>query len=91
MLTCREVTERANQYLDRELGFWSTMEVRMHLLACRYCRGFMKQMRTVIGLVREYGYTLPEDVVTGGRVADALGRDDLLEAFKKRHRDGIGT
>lgn len=86
MLTCREVTERANQYLDRELGFWPAMEVRMHLVACRYCRGFMRQMRTVIRLVEEYGYTLPEDELEG-RVVNTFGRDALLDAFRMRRRD----
>lgn len=85
LLTCREVTERANQYLDRELGFWSAMEVRMHLLACRYCRGFMKQMRTVISLVREYGYTLPEDE-SGADMTGGFSQAELLKAFTKRRR-----
>lgn len=85
MLTCREVTERANEYLDHELGFWPAMEVRMHLLACRYCRGFMKQMRTVIRLVRKYGYTLPEDEL-GGDPVGAVTNRELLEAFRNRRR-----
>lgn len=77
MLTCREVTERSNQYIDGELDFWSAMEVRVHLLACRYCRRFMKQMRAVASLVRETGYTLPEDKVD----------PKLLDAFRKRRND----
>lgn len=74
MLTCREVTERSNQYIDGELDFWPAMEVRMHLLACRYCRRFMKQMRAVADLIHKTGYTLPEDKV----------EPKLLEAFRKR-------
>jgi predicted anti-sigma-YlaC factor YlaD len=74
LLTCREVSERANKYVDGELGFWSALQVRMHLIGCRYCRAFVRQLRTVIKLVREHGYTLPEDEVGG----------DLLEALRRR-------
>ena len=80
MLTCRQVTDRANDYLDGELGFWPTMEVRMHLLACRYCRAFMKQMRTAIRLIDEYGFTLPPDVAP----------QYLMDAFRRRTRGGHG-
>ena len=86
MLTCREVSERADQYLDRDLGFWSAMEVRMHLIACRYCRGFMKQMRTVLRLVRKHGYTLPEDEMNGD-LSDTYRSRELLEAFRNQRRD----
>ena len=59
MITCREVTERTNDFLDGELGFWAAMEVRFHLLVCKYCRGFVNQMQSVVGLVRERGSTPP--------------------------------
>lgn len=73
MLTCREVTERANDYVDGNLGFWSRMDVRMHLLACKYCRGFVKQMRTVVGLVGEYRDIPPSEET----------EQELLDAFRK--------
>lgn len=55
MLTCRQVTERASTYLDSDLGFWEAAQVRMHLIACRYCRAFMRQMRSVVVLVDRLG------------------------------------
>ncbi len=75
MLTCREVTERADEYIDGELGFWPAMHVRMHLVACRYCRRFIKQLRTVGRLVKEYGYTLPPEMFD----------EDLMDAFRRRN------
>ena len=81
MLTCREVSERSNDYLDGRLGFWPRMEVRMHLLACGYCRAFMKQMRTAIRLIDEYGYTLPPE--------DAP--EALMDAFRRRAPSGSGS
>lgn len=74
MLTCRELSERADDYIDGKLGFWSRMEVRMHLLACRYCRGFVSQTHAVVGLIRKSGHAPPPDET----------EQELLEAFRKR-------
>ena len=77
MATCREVTERTNRYLDGDLGFWPALQVKLHMLACRYCRRFVRQMRTAACLVKEYGYTLPPDDVD----------ESVLDAFRKCTRD----
>lgn len=74
MLTCREVTEQTNDLIDGRLGFWPAMKVRMHLLACKHCRAFVRQMRAVVRLIDQYGYTLPP--MEPG--------EDLLDAFRRR-------
>lgn len=55
----------------------------MHLLGCRSCRGFMKQMRAVVRLVRQHGYTLPEDE-TESEPAGKRSHAVLLDAFRGR-------
>lgn len=77
MLTCREVSEKANDYLDGRLSLWPRMQVRIHLVACRYCRAFMGQMRAAIRLIDRYGYTLPEDAP-----------EALMDAFRRRSASG---
>jgi hypothetical protein len=74
LLTCREVTERTNEFVDGELGFWAALEVRFHLLVCKYCRGFVSQMRTVVNLVHERGETAPS----------AETEEQLLAALRKQ-------
>lgn len=74
MITCRDVTERTNEFVDGELGFWAALEVRFHLLACKYCRGFVKQMRTVVGLVHERGDAPPSAEI----------EEELLAALRKQ-------
>jgi len=68
------VAERANDFIDGELGFWSAMQVRMHLLACGICSRAVKQMRTVIGLVEHYGDTPQADEP----------KQELLDAFRTK-------
>lgn len=78
MLTCREVSERSNDYLDGRLGFWRGMEMRLHLLACRYCRAFVRQMQAAIRLVDGAGHALPDDEAP----------EAVMEAFRRKRLNG---
>lgn len=53
MLTCRDVTERASLYLDRELGWWRQLPFAMHLFLCRHCRQYIEQMTFTVGLLQK--------------------------------------
>lgn len=51
MLTCKELTEWATDYLEEDLPWSQRLRVRMHLWMCRNCRRYLDQMRTVISLL----------------------------------------
>lgn len=44
MLNCREITDRASDYLDGDLSRGQRMGVHMHLLMCRHCRRLVRQL-----------------------------------------------
>lgn len=48
-LTCRDVTDRASEYLDGRAPMLTRIRVGLHLAFCAHCRAYAKQ----IGLVRE--------------------------------------
>lgn len=48
MLNCREISERASDYLDRNLPWRVRMQVRLHLLMCRFCREYIRQLALVV-------------------------------------------
>jgi hypothetical protein len=43
-LTCKEVTHLVSQGLDRKLGAWDRLRLRVHLLICDACTAFTRQM-----------------------------------------------
>ncbi|HEX9858255.1 MAG TPA: zf-HC2 domain-containing protein [Paracoccaceae bacterium] len=45
MLTCREVAERAEDWIDQELSLWAALQMRLHLAMCKGCSRFIGQMR----------------------------------------------
>lgn len=45
MLSCKEVSKLVSQSLDAELPFRKRVGVRIHLMMCRACARFLKQLR----------------------------------------------
>ena len=48
MLNCEEVTAKASQQIDGELGFFERVAVRVHLLMCTKCRLFYAQFKALV-------------------------------------------
>lgn len=59
MLTCREVTELANDYLDRELPLLARAQVRLHLLMCSHCRRYVDQLASAVNLLKALPHEAP--------------------------------
>jgi anti-sigma factor RsiW len=73
VLTCREVTERASEYLDGDLPFGRRLAFRLHLMMCRHCRRYVDQLAGTIALVRAAGRQAT-DPGTADRIVTALER-----------------
>ena len=72
MLNCREVTERASDFLDAALPWHARLQVRMHLLMCRFCREYVRQMALVGRTLRRLPPQEPSPEV----------KKELLELFR---------
>jgi len=63
MLKCREVTERAGDWLDGELSAGQRLKVTLHLFTCRHCRSLVDGLDTTRRLIEHHvapDYPLPE-------------------------------
>jgi len=45
MISCKEATRLVSQGLDRKLGAWAGLRLRLHLAICDACSAFTKQMK----------------------------------------------
>jgi len=52
MLNCREITERASDFIDAALPWHVRLEVRLHLMMCRLCREYVRQLALVVRTLR---------------------------------------
>lgn len=84
MLSCRELSEQADAFLDREMPFGKRMQIRLHLMMCSGCNRFVDQMRTTRGLI-----TTEAKGVSPHDSDDQSDIDSILAEFNK-HKQSSG-
>lgn len=53
MLRCREISKLVSESMERDLPLRRRLEVRMHLMMCRLCGGFARQVRLLRRAARQ--------------------------------------
>lgn len=53
MLNCRAIALQASHYLDQKLTLRESLGYRFHLLMCRYCRRFVRHLRSTIAIAQQ--------------------------------------
>ncbi|QBQ54326.1 zf-HC2 domain-containing protein [Nitrosococcus wardiae] len=82
MLSCREVTEQASDYLESTLPWQQRLGIRLHLFLCRHCRRYLRQLRAVTIAFRQMPRPeIPEEVMDK--------QIDRLRAYFLQPEDGI--
>ena len=80
MLTCIEITELIDDFLDGRLSLWTRARFQMHVGMCEHCREYLRQLaltRDSLGQLPEP--EMPEEV-----------RDELLERFRSWKKGDAG-
>ena len=54
MLSCKEAAQHVSEGLDRELSFWRRMSLRFHVLMCRACSRYRRQIKALDEAVSEH-------------------------------------
>jgi len=63
-MRCSDVTRRASDLIDGTIGGREAMRLRLHILFCKSCARFLRQMRQTGALTRAaLGRTEPVDPV----------------------------
>lgn len=78
MMRCHEIAERASDLIDGNLSRSEAIRLRMHLLICKGCARFLRQMRTTKHLIEVVGDT-------AGPAADDATLDTILKRAGKDH------
>lgn len=47
MSTCDVITMRVSESMDHELPMMSRMQMRMHIMGCKFCREYEKQLLAI--------------------------------------------
>ncbi|MGH7147425.1 MAG: anti-sigma factor family protein [Nitrospiraceae bacterium] len=74
-LTCRDVTDRASNYLDDLIPILTKVRVGLHLASCAHCRAYVKQIDLVSSTLRSLPKLYPPPI----------NRFHLRQQFAARH------
>jgi len=74
-LTCREVTDRASEYLDDSISILNKVRVGVHLASCIHCRTYVQQIDLVSSALSSLPKLYPASV----------NRLRLRQQFAARH------
>ncbi len=54
MLSCKETTRLVSEGLDRQLPFWRRLGLRLHLVMCRGCSRYARQIKALNRLISDH-------------------------------------
>lgn len=70
---CQDMTERASDYIDDEVGWLDWCRCRLHLLSCSGCRSYVHLLRTTVDTLGSFH----EEPL------DARQHEDLMRTFRR--------
>lgn len=53
MLSCKDITEKADDYLDHRLPLANRVALQLHLFVCVNCRRYLHQLKLTIGVLHQ--------------------------------------
>lgn len=78
MISCREVTREIAGDEQQPRSLWRRMQLRLHLVMCRHCGEYARQIRGIGSAAREFLYSAPEGGDPSEREALARLKRSLL-------------
>ena len=85
MLRCREVSKLVSESMERDLPLRQRLAVRLHLMMCRMCAGFARQLRLLRRAARENPERLgPDEGAPDARLPEAA-RQRIKDALHNGH------
>jgi len=82
MLSCKEVSHLVSESLDRKLPMWQRIQVRLHLLMCRFCSRFRKQVLFLKDAARSYLLAVEETEPSTGTTLSPEARERMKRLLR---------
>ncbi len=54
MITCKDVSDLASDYLEGSTTFVQRFRFRLHLSMCNHCRRYLTQLKLIIGVAQKF-------------------------------------
>jgi hypothetical protein len=77
MITCKEVSQEAHEFLDGEMTLSRRLNLITHLVICKHCRRYIKELRLTLRALQDTEILEEDTVPTDAEI------DDIVEKLKK--------
>ncbi len=81
MFSCKKAAQLLSESLDRKLTFWQRARLRVHLVICRMCAGFARDMQRLDAAMQKYAQQIESDS-TAKATLRPEARLRILQAIK---------
>ena len=82
MLTCKDVTRLVSESMDRSLPLGKRIGVRLHLLICRFCARYERQLLLIRDTVRHLAATVETPGESFGETLSEDARERIRESIR---------
>lgn len=82
MLTCRDASELTSLAMDGDLGPVKRLQLRMHILVCRFCRRNRRQLNMIRCLIADYRIPMSSKEDLPGPGLSEQARDRIEKAVR---------
>ena len=82
MLSCKDVTKLVSESMDRSLPFGKRIGVRLHLLICKFCARYERQLLLIRGTARHLAAAVESPGESFGGTLSVKARERIREAMK---------
>lgn len=87
MLTCKEVTHLISESLDRDLPLRQRMAMRLHLLMCKFCLRYKKQLLFIRDAIRQYSNKIEEGTISPAISLSTQARQRIQRLLNQKKLD----
>ncbi len=74
MLSCKDVTKLVSENLDRDLSLWRRIGLRLHVMMCKGCSAYRRQIESLNKVVSDHYRDDPAVKNCADLSSDALER-----------------
>lgn len=82
--SCQVITAKVSESLDHRISLYDRLMIRLHILGCKFCARYRKQLLSMHRIVEEYSQKFAEtgeaelSADARQRIKEKLRRDDHL-------------
>lgn len=84
MLTCKEVTARSSELLRGELRLAARWQMTLHLLICKYCRQFQRNLRSLVVTLGKHSSESKAEQVSETFIDQVLARIEKIDKSESK-------